>query len=840
MFQINDDMSINVTRGDSVRFSVAAEVNGHEYTFKAGDVVRINVFEKKNCENVVLSKDFGIERDTTSVDVFLTQEETRIGDVINKPKDYWYEIELNPYDNPQTIIGYDDDGAKVFKLFPEGDIVEETGDIEEGDIPVVDSALSLTSARPVQNRVVTKNLVQLSDKMDKAEEEVKDLSAEISVERARIDMMIANEGYLSDDIREYILYDGKGFKVVVISNGVNAVFKAYGNFSVTADAGYSTLVTLPKNLEPFNGINEVSKNGVHFDFIEELVDEINGVWEWKVKYKVETDTTATLTAEYSLKNITVPNDEVEDIRVDVYGMKHTTAGQSVRSQILGIGKGLTDEQIVALDTMFKICAYRKNDISEEYEQFKAAFGIGSIEEDTGSTLIPATSIVLNKTSLTFTENESVKLTATTTPIETTDNLVWTSTNESVATVTNGIVKPISNGTAVIIATCGSVSAACSVTVNIAEEVVVTLSNISAKYTGNEVVAGTSLNSLKDNLTVTATYSDGTTATVTGYALSGSIEVGNNTITVSYNGKIAYFTVTGVATAEDIGRIPATSVTLNMDVIEFTDTVSQKLIATVEPSNTTDTVVWTSDNESVATVTEGIVKPIAPGIAIIRATAGSVYDYCHVDVVFEEEETVTLTGISAEYTGGSMGIGSVVDEIEGIIVTAIYSDGTIAAVNDYTLSGKIQKGSNVITVEYKGFTTTFTVLGAEGDFVFITTPFTFKTSSKSVIGGSITHGQTIYYADAVEIKDGQVSLYKGSGGSVSIDSVKLYRTTHENYDASKYEAFKGKYVGAGTTNGTIYFVDENATYSIETESSTLAGTHEKVTYTPTYKVAIKED
>ena len=55
-----------------------------------------------------------------SVEIELTSDETRIGDYINKPVTYWYEIELNPNNNSTTIIGYDDDGPKQFKLYPEG------------------------------------------------------------------------------------------------------------------------------------------------------------------------------------------------------------------------------------------------------------------------------------------------------------------------------------------------------------------------------------------------------------------------------------------------------------------------------------------------------------------------------------------------------------------------------------------------------------------------------------------------------------------------------------------------------------------------------------------------
>jgi hypothetical protein len=124
MFKINEDNSIYLTRGDHCSFTLVANDNGEAHTFRQGDLVRFKVFEKKECENVFLSKDFRVENDTQEVSIVLTGEETKIGNEINKPTDYWYEIELNPDIQPSTIIGYDEDGAKIFKLFPEG------GDLE--------------------------------------------------------------------------------------------------------------------------------------------------------------------------------------------------------------------------------------------------------------------------------------------------------------------------------------------------------------------------------------------------------------------------------------------------------------------------------------------------------------------------------------------------------------------------------------------------------------------------------------------------------------------------------------------------------------------------------------
>lgn len=72
----------------------------------------------------------------------------------------------------------------------------------------------------------------------------------------------------------------------------------------------------------------------------------------------------------------------------------------------------------------------------------------------------------------------------------------------------------------------------------------TLLSISAVYTQSGTVYDTdTLDSLKPDLVVTASYDDGTTQTVTTYTLSGTLTAGTSTITVSYGGKTTTFNVT---------------------------------------------------------------------------------------------------------------------------------------------------------------------------------------------------------------------------------------------------------------------------------------------------------
>lgn len=123
MIVISEDLRIHITRGDAAVLSVGATVgegeNKNSYTFRDGDVVRLSVCAKKDYSNVVLQKDFNATEGANEVEISLDSEDTKIGDAINKPTEYWYEVELNPDTKPQTIIGHTEDGAKVFMLYPE-------------------------------------------------------------------------------------------------------------------------------------------------------------------------------------------------------------------------------------------------------------------------------------------------------------------------------------------------------------------------------------------------------------------------------------------------------------------------------------------------------------------------------------------------------------------------------------------------------------------------------------------------------------------------------------------------------------------------------------------------
>ena len=91
----------------------------------------------------------------------------------------------------------------------------------------------------------------------------------------------------------------------------------------------------------------------------------------------------------------------------------------------------------------------------------------------------------------------------------------------------------------------------------------------------------------------------------------------------------------------IVREPATSLTVTPTEVTIMRESTTKLTATLEPSNTTDKVVWNSSDEAIAKVSEdGTVTGMAIGTAIITAKCGEFTQNCTITVepkklVFED-------------------------------------------------------------------------------------------------------------------------------------------------------------------------------------------------------------
>jgi uncharacterized protein YjdB len=94
--------------------------------------------------------------------------------------------------------------------------------------------------------------------------------------------------------------------------------------------------------------------------------------------------------------------------------------------------------------------------------------------------------------------------------------------------------------------------------------------------------------------------------------------------------------------------PVQSVVLDKSTLNFANTDTQTIIATVTPSNQQDLLTWETSNADVATVIGGVVTPVGNGNCTITAKCGDKSAKCNVVVDISESElyysiTSTLNG-----------------------------------------------------------------------------------------------------------------------------------------------------------------------------------------------------
>lgn len=119
----NNTKTISINRGDdNVGFIFSIPLDNEEkYEFQPNDLITFGVYGKNKMEEpALILKEITIQETTEEVEILLSTQETSVGDLINKPVDCWYEIQLNH----NTIIGYDEKGAKKFIIYPEGSDIQ--------------------------------------------------------------------------------------------------------------------------------------------------------------------------------------------------------------------------------------------------------------------------------------------------------------------------------------------------------------------------------------------------------------------------------------------------------------------------------------------------------------------------------------------------------------------------------------------------------------------------------------------------------------------------------------------------------------------------------------------
>jgi len=335
-----------------------------------------------------------------------------------------------------------------------------------------------------------------------------------------------------------------------------------------------------------------------------------------------------------------------------------------------------------------------------------------------------TGITLDNSTLTITIGSTGTITATVAPLNATDKSVnWISSDPTIATVANGLISGLKIGTATITVTTvdGGYKTACNVTISAVSVTGVTLdqTTLLLNETSNPVqLTATVAPSNATERSVSWSSSNTAVASVSPSGVVSVQGIGTATITVT--------TTDGAKTATCNVTVSATSVTgVTLDQTSLSLTASSNsvtLTATVLPANATNKgVSWSSSNNSVVTVTNGVVSVTGIGTATITVTTtdGAKTATCNVTV-----SSIAVTGISLDKTSLSLAATS----------TPVTLVATISPINATTKDiAWLSSNTKVATVSSTGVVS---VQGIGTATITVTTTDGTKTASCNVTVSAI--------------------------------------------------------------------------------------------------------
>ena len=345
-------------------------------------------------------------------------------------------------------------------------------------------------------------------------------------------------------------------------------------------------------------------------------------------------------------------------------------------------------------------------------------------ENQQSTTTRVTGVSLNNSSLTLNIGGTNTLIATVLPTNATNqNIVWSTNDSAVASVSNGVVTGLSTGTAIIRATTedGGYSASCTVTVKVATVSVqgVTLSPNTLSLKVGET----------SRLTANISPSNATNQNVIWSSNSSAASVSNGLVTANSAGQATItvrtedgnYTASCVVTVSEVSTtVSVTGVTLSTNTLSIKTGETANLTANIRPSNATNkNVTWSTNDSTIASVSNGVVTAHTKGQATIRVITedGNYSDTCIV-TVSETVTTISVTGVTLnshaltmDKIGGTQTLGYTITPSNATNQNVTWSTSvpTVASINNGIVTANAN-GSTVITIRTTdgGYTDTCTV------------------------------------------------------------------------------------------------------------------------------------
>ena len=208
--------------------------------------------------------------------------------------------------------------------------------------------------------------------------------------------------------------------------------------------------------------------------------------------------------------------------------------------------------------------------------------------------------------------------------------------------------------------------------------------------------------------------------------------------------------------EDTG-IPVASVGFNKNVLELEVGETYKLNATVLPSNATDkTLIWSSSDSDVASVSDGLITARKEGKAEITAKSGNKQAVCTVTVKPDTDVTVPVTSVTLNQSVYTLAIGASYTLIPTVLpanatdrqVKWSSSNEKTVTVSDRGVIQAIAEGTSTIKAEAGGKSATCAVT-VEKTIVAVTEVTLDRTSLTLKVNETFTLSATVAPENATD-------------------------------------------------------------------------------------------
>ncbi len=400
-----------------------------------------------------------------------------------------------------------------------------------------------------------------------------------------------------------------------------------------------------------------------------------------------------------------------------------------------------------------------------------------------------------------------------------NTIVWTSSDETVATVEDGVITPLKYGSTIITATAvqGGNAVTCNLTVAEKDVTAVELvPQAKMMYVGTTQTMSVKLTPENaDNKSVTWLSSDADVAKVSSKGVVTALSSGTVTIyALAASGVSDHYSI-------QVVDIEVQDITLNISKVTLTTGDKQQVSVSYEPENATNkSLIWTSTDETIATVSEdGVITAVSEGTTtIVVKTVSGISKVISVSV---QSDVVPVEKIAVSPTTVKMNAG----DTKTIVATVTPTNATNKTVSwsssDETIATVSAEG--VITAVAAG-TATITASSANGKTADVGVTVNYKQISS--VSFSERTERTVLLNEGEEVDLG--SLLNIVPAAVETESVVWsVNSTNASIDEDGLLT-NNRAFGTEQATVTVTVTDMYGTVKTATMSVTLNGCQQKIT------------